>query len=195
MANVLLYFTHPNPGSLNGAAADAIAEIAKKHGHDLRRKNLYEMDFDPVLGMEDFQAWEKQSVPPAVKAEQEDISWAEKLIYVYPIWWNERPAKLKGYMDRTLTFGFAYSMDENGLNKMLTGKSAMMAVTYGSPDPLYDGLSIDQRYIKDNMVKGTLSFCGIETEEVVETYGVLAEANKPEQHLENVRAAAERFLG
>ena len=194
MANVLLYFTHPNPGSLNGAAADKIEQIAKDNGHDVRRKNLYELDFNPVLGPKDFSAWQNQSVPDDVKAEQEDIKWAERLVFVYPVWWNERPALLKGYLDRVLTFGFAYAMDDKGLHKLLDGKTAMVAITYGSPDGLYDGLTIDQKYITDNMNKGTMNFCGITVKETVETFGVLAEENKPEQHLKDVAAAAERYL-
>ncbi|NJC26625.1 NAD(P)H-dependent oxidoreductase [Neolewinella antarctica] len=194
MANVLLCLTHPNPDSLNGAAAKSIKEIAEKKGHQVRFKDLYRMDFDSILGMKDFTAWGKGEVPADVKAEQKDFDWADKLVFLYPIWWNERPAKLKGYFDRVLTKPWAWDMNEKGLVQNMTGKSAMVAVTYGSPDGLYDFLTIDQNHIMDNMKKGTLRFCGVDVQEIVETYGVLAEESKPDAHLTAVKEAAERFF-
>ena len=194
MANVLIVFTHPNPDSLNGAAAKAIREIAEKKGHTVQFKDLYRMDFDPVLGMKDFTAWGKGEVPADVKTEQADWDKADKLAFVYPIWWNERPAKLKGYLDRILTKGWSWDMNEQGLVQKMTDKEAMLAVTYGSPDGLYDYLTIDQDHIIDNMKLGTIRFIGAQVKETVETYGVLAEEDKPKKYLEEVKAAAERFF-
>ena len=194
MANVLIVFTHPNPDSLNGAAAKAVKEAAENGGHSVKYKDLYRMDFDPILGMKDFTAWGKGEVPADVKAEQEDWDWADKLAFIYPIWWNERPAKLKGYLDRVLTKGWGWDTNEQGLVQKLAGKEALVAVTYGSPDGLYDYLTIDQDHIIDNMNKGTMRFTGVKVTETVETYGVLAEPNKPEAYLNDVKAAAKRFF-
>ena len=194
MANVLIIFTHPNPDSLNGAAAKKIREVAENKGHTVQFKDLYRMDFDSILDMKDFTAWSKGEVPADVKAEQADWDKADKLAFVYPVWWNERPAKLKGYFDRILTQPWAWAMGEDGLKQNLSDKEAMVAVTYGSPDGLYDYLTIDQDHIIDNMAKGTMRFTGVQVKEIVETYGVLAEEDKPKKYLEEVEAAAKRFF-
>lgn len=197
MANILLYLTHPNPESLNAAAANALHEQLKNQGHTVRFKDLYRTDFDPVLGGEDFAAWEKGSVPDAVAKEQEDITWADALAFVYPIWWNERPAKLKGYIDRVFTHGFAFAYGEKGVIGKLKGKRAFVAVTYGSPEALYDGLNISKENLASSMKKGTLNFCGIEEVEFVETFGILTtpDGSKPKEHLEKVETAAKKFFG
>ena len=194
MANVLIVFTHPNPDSLNGAAAKKIREVAEDKGHTVNFKDLYQSDFDPILGMKDFTAWGKGEVPADVKSEQQEWDKADKLVFVYPIWWNERPAKLKGYLDRVLTKGWAWDMNESGLVQKLTDKEALIAVTYGSPDGLYDYLTIDQETIIANMTKGTMRFSGVQVKEIVETYGVLALEDKPKEYLDKVEAAAKRFF-
>jgi NAD(P)H dehydrogenase (quinone) len=35
------------------------------------------------------------------------------LVFIYPVWWSDCPAKLKGWFDRVLTYGYAYFYDEN----------------------------------------------------------------------------------
>ena len=51
-------------------------------------------------------------VPDDVKEEQEKIHRADALAFVYPVWWSDCPAKLKGWFDRVLTYGYAYFYDE-----------------------------------------------------------------------------------
>jgi NAD(P)H dehydrogenase (quinone) len=35
------------------------------------------------------------------------------MVFVYPVWWADCPAKLKGWFDRVLTVGFAYATAHN----------------------------------------------------------------------------------
>jgi NAD(P)H dehydrogenase (quinone) len=52
-------------------------------------------------------------VPDDVAAEQAKIDKADALVFVYPLWWSDCPAKLKGWFDRVLTYGYAYFYDED----------------------------------------------------------------------------------
>jgi len=47
-----------------------------------------------------------------VKREQEKIGRADALAFIYPVWWSDCPAKLKGWFDRVLTYGYAYFYNE-----------------------------------------------------------------------------------
>ena len=47
-------------------------------------------------------------LPPEVLAEHEKINRSEGLAFVFPLWWSECPAKLKGWFDRVWVRGFAY---------------------------------------------------------------------------------------
>jgi NAD(P)H dehydrogenase (quinone) len=47
-------------------------------------------------------------VPPDVAAEQEKINHSDAIVFIYPVFWTEAPAKLVGWFDRVWTYGFAY---------------------------------------------------------------------------------------
>jgi NAD(P)H dehydrogenase (quinone) len=51
-------------------------------------------------------------VPADVRAEQEKIERADAMAFIYPVWWSDCPAVLKGWFDRVLTYGYAYYYDD-----------------------------------------------------------------------------------
>ncbi|CAH0999664.1 Glutathione-regulated potassium-efflux system ancillary protein KefF [Neolewinella maritima] len=195
MSTVLVVLAHPNPDSLNGATAKSIEKALTDGGHEVRMKDLYRTEFDPILGPKDFGAWQNSSVPDDVAKEQKDIAWADALVFVYPIWWHERPAILKGWIDRTFTKGFAWDFDENGLVGKLAGKKAFVAATFGSPTPLYDALNVDMDNLFSSVEKGTLGFCGIKETKFVDEFGVLQQDRAAnEAYLKRATEAAVAFL-
>ncbi len=193
--NVLLTLTHPNPASFNAAIAQRIDDTLTEAGHDVRRNNLYEKGFGETLGMADFERWGEGAVPDDVKAEQADVEWADALAFVYPIWWNERPAKLKGWCDRVLTRPWAWDLGAEGLVSKLTDKRGFVAVTHGSPEALYRQLGTDLATLNQPMLNGTLAFCGITDVEWHEEFGVLMQDRAAnEAYLERVAASAKTFF-
>jgi len=52
-------------------------------------------------------------VPYDVKLEQDKIDRSDALSFIYPVWWSDCPAKLKGWFDKVLTYGYAYFYDMN----------------------------------------------------------------------------------
>ena len=52
-------------------------------------------------------------IPHDVKMEQEKVNRADVLAFIYPVWWSDCPAKLKGWFDRVWTYGYAYLYDES----------------------------------------------------------------------------------
>jgi len=41
----------------------------------------------------------KPIVDPKISWMQEQITWADELVFVYPIWWYDAPAILKNWFD------------------------------------------------------------------------------------------------
>ena len=196
MSNILLVLAHPNAESLNGATAKSIEVALAKEGHKVRFKNLYESGFDPILGFKDFSAWQEGKVPDDVAKEQEDITWADGLAFVYPIWWHERPAILKGWIDRTFTKGYAWDFDENGRVGKLKDKKAFVAATYGSPVAIYEDLNVDMENLFSSVEKGTLGFCGITDTKFVDEFAVLMQdRDANEAYLERATKEAVEFFG
>lgn len=107
--NHLIIFAHPNStGSFGRAIADRVIKTSQSLGVETQFRDLYTMDFNPIISFEELQAANKGIIPEEVKYEHELILQADLITLVYPLWWMGYPAILKGYLDRVLSYGFAY---------------------------------------------------------------------------------------
>lgn len=159
----LIVVTHFNPASFTHAIVDVIKAKAEKNNESVEIIDLYADQFNPVLGVEDIN-WMYQGgdIPADIKSYQEQIKKAEKLTVVYPIWWAQMPAMLKGFVDRVFTMGFAFLYDENGPQPLLKGKQAQIITCSGSPNEYYEGTGMHSA-IKKTIDSGIFEFCGYET--------------------------------
>src|SRR5690606_28064634 len=130
----LIVIAHPNPNSFNQAIKARLVAELEAQNHQVRIRDLYTLGFDPVLSLEELLRYDSQEgeLPADVKAEQEEILWAENLIYIYPTWWWSMPAVMKGYFDRVFVPGFAFESGDQGINGLLEGKKAWIIQTTGS---------------------------------------------------------------
>jgi len=136
MKTLVIIASH-NKTSFNNAIKDTIVKFLDNNGHAYDIRDLYDMKFNPVLTANDFENLHKGTLPEDILLEQKLLSEAEKLIIIYPIWWTNMPAILKGYFDRVLLYGFAYKFDNTGLVKLLSGKEALIFNTSGTDKNTY----------------------------------------------------------
>ena len=155
MKKIFILLGHPDEDSFNCTLADEYQRGAEEAGHEVRRINISDMQFDPVLhhGYRLIQALE-----PDLLAFQENIRWCEHFVVFYPSWWSTMPALLKGLFDRVWLPGFAYKFtSEFSWEKLLKGRSATMFVTS-------DTIPLVQRIIfgdtTNELRKGILWFAG-----------------------------------
>lgn len=160
MKKILLIQAHPSGDSLCHALADAFEAGVRDTACELRRLDLRVLVFDPILhhGNRGSQPLE----PDLVRAQQ-DIAWAEHLVFVYPNWWGSMPALLKGFFDRVLLPGFAYKYRPNSSlwDKLLAGRSAQLLVTMDTPGWYYRWRW--HRPGHNQMRHTILGFCGVAT--------------------------------
>ena len=98
---------------------------------------LATLDF-PLLRSQ--QEWEEGSIPASPKPAQDDIRWAEHIVFFFPLWLGDMPALLKGFLEQVARPGFAIIRKKGGNpwgNKGLTGRSARLVVTMGMPALVY----------------------------------------------------------
>lgn len=157
----LIVYAHPNPESFCHAILEVVTDTLKAKGHEVVHRNLYSMNFDPVLKASDFAAMQSGKMPDDIKEEQRLITWADTITAIYPIWWTGIPAMFKGYIDRVFSHGFAYAIGDKGLEQLLAGKKAIIINTTGTPKEIYDasGMFNAMRMTSDT---GIYEFCGIE---------------------------------
>ena len=160
--NVLVIYAHPNPASFNHAILEAVVKTFQNRGHACTVRDLYGIRFDPILAPADFDAIQKGSARPDVADEQRFVQAADLLVFIHPIWWFSVPAILKGWIDRVFTYGFAYTVTDQGPAPLLRGKKAAIFNTTGGAEAAYEQGGFHTA-LKAVFETGTLAFCGIET--------------------------------
>lgn len=160
----LVVYAHPNHESFNHAILNTTVQALEKKGHDVVIRDLYALDFQPVLKPADTAAMRAGQTPADILTEQQYITEADVITFIYPIWWTGLPAILKGYIDRVFAYGFAYAYDETGIAKLLSGKKGFIINTHGTPKEIYDEIGMTAG-LKMTSDVGILGFTGIEAVE------------------------------
>ncbi len=162
---ILVILGHPKSGSFCGALFNAFVAGAESNGSEVRKIRLGDLAFDPVL-------WrgydEIQELEPDLVRSQEDILWAEHIVFVYPNWWGAMPSLLKGFVDRVFLPGFAFKYREGSQlwDKLLSARTAQLLVTMDTPPWYYRWIF---RSPGHNQMKRTiLEFCGIKVNKITE---------------------------
>ena len=95
-----------------------------------------------------------------MKFEQNLIKAADLITLVYPLWWMGFPAILKGYLDRVLSYGFAYQTENGCSVGLLSDKKMQHFITMGNNLERYQSLNFDKA-LQTCLVDGLFNFCGI----------------------------------
>lgn len=132
----LIIYTYPNHKSLNYAFLQEIIKGCNENPYikELQILDLYEEEFNPLLVFNEGKRRRDMYRDPDLEKYREQIIWADKIVFVYPIWWGRPPAMLLGYIDQLFAANFAYR-DKKGLfpEGLLTGKSVVCVSTMKGP--------------------------------------------------------------
>ena len=135
---ILLIQGHPDAAQhhLCNALERAYARGAESAGHEVRHLDVAALDF-PLLRSQ--QEWESGPLPASLKPAQDDIRWAEHMVFFFPLWLGDMPALLKGFLEQVARPDFAFSADGGNpfAKKGLKGRSARVVVTMGMPAMVY----------------------------------------------------------
>lgn len=189
--NHLIVYAHPRSDSFNHAILDTAVHALKSKGHEVTVRDLYQIGFNPLLTAQDTAAIREGRTPTDILTEQEFITRADVITFIYPIWWTGLPAIIKGYVDRVFAYGFAYQYNKDGgLDKLLSGKKGVIVHTYGTPEEIYKSIGMTGS-LKQTSQGGIFEFVGIETLELLQFGGVTSVADETRKDM--LQQVADKF--
>lgn len=159
--NHLIISAHPSEKSFSNYLANKLDTNSKAYGWNSLWTNLYKTDFNPVLSPTDLQLLKDGETPLDIYSEQQEISNADIISIIYPLWWASFPAVLKGYIDRVLTNGFAYTYGGNGATGLLKDKKVIIHTTMGNTVEEYEQKGLIEAF-KRSQGEEVFGFCGME---------------------------------
>ena len=135
---VLVVLAHPNPDSFSHAIVDRVVCALANREHSVSVIDLYGLDYSPALARAELAAYptSEPAIDPMVIEHTRLIQECSTIVFVYPTWWSSMPAILKGWIDRTMLPGIAFSVDPQTLKLQpgLTNVRRLIGIsTFGGP--------------------------------------------------------------
>ncbi|XP_072300641.1 NAD(P)H dehydrogenase [quinone] 1-like [Eucyclogobius newberryi] len=180
-SRVLIVYAHQSSGSFSAAAKDAAVEVLKSQGCTVEVSDLYDMKFKATATAEDITgelknpehfryaeetklAWEEGRLCADLTEEQRKVKEADLIIFQFPMYWFSVPAILKGWFDRVLTLGFAYTQEKRYSQGIFENKKAMLSFTTGSQETMFspNGINGDMNVTLWPLQNGILHYCGFQ---------------------------------
>lgn len=133
---MLIVYTYPNHSGLNYSFLQKVIKGSKENPSikEFQLLDLYEEMFNPLLMFNEEKRRRDMHKDPKLEKYRQQLTWADKLVFIYPIWWGRPPAMLLGYIDQLFASNFAYK-DKKGLfpEGLLKGKSVVCISTMKGP--------------------------------------------------------------
>ena len=109
---VFIVYCHPSEDSFTKNMCDAFIRGITDSGNEYIISDLYKMGFQTDMTEEEYLRDANYRNTPDVADdvidEQNKINSSDAIVFIYPVFWTEAPAKLVGWFDRVWTYGFAY---------------------------------------------------------------------------------------
>lgn len=188
--NILIVVAHPAPGSFNHALVGAMADGLRGAGHRVTVSDLAAEGFRADIGRHDVRDMADQDqfhiqaaqahaarhdgFAADIAREQARVAEADNLILQFPLWWGGPPALMKGWIDRVLSYGFAYVDGRRFDTGLFRGRRAMISVTTGgTPERFSEGGAYGPiGPLLMPIRKLALEYMGFDVAEPVVSYGV-----------------------
>lgn len=183
---------HPSEDSFTLSVARCYAETVEARGQQAIVRDLYRMNFDPVLREQG-----RLGHPDAdVLREWGELADIDVFVLVYPIWYGSPPALLKGYIDRVFGAGRTRGLVETPDAGRLSGKRLVSFTSSGSMRAWLEekGIVMSLRNLFDRYLAHVFGFSATHA---YHFDGVTAgiPAREVRMHLADVEKAAREVMG
>ncbi|WEJ10360.1 NAD(P)H-dependent oxidoreductase [Sinorhizobium prairiense] len=195
--HILMVLAHPLEESFAASVARVARETLEAKGHTVDLLDLYREGFDPRLTVAERGSYfDKGYDASGVSRWIDRLRAADGLVLVFPQWWFNFPAILKGFFDRVFAPGVAFDHDAAGgriIPRLGNIKLFWALTSTGSPwwvVHLYMGNPV-RRLLK----RGIAAFCGKRLDFRMLTLHDMDRVTeaKRKRHLQRVRALVSRI--
>lgn len=192
-------FAHPTRRSFSGSVLDALCRGLADGGHTFEVGDLYAMRFRPDMTLAEYQREMNvrgdradSPLPRDVEQEHRKISRADGLAFVFPLWWGDGPAMLKGWFDRVWVCGYAYDYGVPGesfpFSRLAVGRALVLCSAGNTAEVLEQSAvaqSMRRIYANDRLHPGS----GVRQCEVVLLPGMADPQTAPQARERNLDTA------
>jgi putative NADPH-quinone reductase len=186
---ISVILAHPDIGSFNHAVAITAVETLQKNGHDVIFHDLYKEKFPPVIPASEI-PWDAV-LPRLIGKHCAEIAQADGIVIIHPNWWGQPPAILKGWIDRILRPGVAYTFAEgdSGDGKLIGLLKANVVLVFNTSNtPADRELTIYGDPLENLWKNNMLISCGVKNF-YRKNFGVII-TSSPEQRTQWLQEAA-----
>ncbi|MCW1827036.1 NAD(P)H-dependent oxidoreductase [Enterobacter asburiae] len=161
--NALIVTAHPVENSLSHSLADRIAGKLREQGMQVEIADLHAEGFNSAMTRPDLDLYhgDASALPDDIQREQQRVDRADRLVFVFPIYWWSVPGLLKGWFDRVLTLNWAYKVAEDGrIVGNLRDVPVHLIATAGTDASGFDKHGYSTA-MQTQIVEGVFGFCGL----------------------------------
>ncbi|NLW15800.1 MAG: flavodoxin family protein [Erysipelothrix sp.] len=157
----LIIYAHPWDGSFNHHVLQMTIEKLEAKGEHVDVIDLHKDEFNPVMHVSDLKVFAKgEYADPKAEDYVHRLKAADKVIFIFPIWWYGLPAILKGFMDKILLKGTTYTQDsDHNLLGLLDIKESAVFTTANIDKVIFKNIGDP---IENVMIAGIFATVGIE---------------------------------
>lgn len=159
---VLVVLAHPLKESFAASIARTAVAALEAKGHAVDLIDLYAEDFDPRLSAAERASYMTGRYDrSAIEPYAERLRAAEALVLVFPQWWFNLPAILKGFIDRVFAPGVAFDYAADGIRlepRLDRLRHFRVFSTTGSPWWVVKFYMGDP--VRRQLKRGLAAFCG-----------------------------------
>ncbi|WP_280769329.1 NAD(P)H-dependent oxidoreductase [Salipaludibacillus daqingensis] len=180
--NVYIIYMHPVKDSFNGSILKELITSLTEKKHQVEVNHLYAGPFKSHLTWEEYRESLNHHYESDCEEEQEMIRWADQIIFIFPVWWGGFPAIGKGYIDRVLSYGFAYELNGESPIPLMKNKKVSMIFTTGAPEEEFIESGM-YHHMVDLIDKSIFQFCGFKLDGVIHLGDVIQKSDEQRQDM------------
>lgn len=131
----LIIYAHPYRKSFNHAELMHVIATLSAQNRPYQVLDLYADGFNPAYDAAELALFNAgKTHDDLVLKYQRALAEADHVIFIFPVWWNDAPAMVKGFIDKVMKKQFAYTVGKTGvLGKLTHIKQAIILTTATSP--------------------------------------------------------------